>query len=87
MAQKGEYKQPIETSSKAFTRVMGIIDSIECGFALYMIAGQIRCIRESSKGYCKRVDKFKNALVGVYTEDADVRNIKKDIDAYYEIFT
>lgn len=86
MAQKGEFKPPIESASQAFARTMDNIDSIECGFALYMIAGQVRCMRESAKCFKSRIETFKNALIGVYTEDVDVRVIKQDIDAYYEIF-
>ncbi len=86
MAKKGEYKQPIETAAQAFQRAMSITDSFTCGFALYMMAGQIRCARKSSSCYENRIDKFKNALIGVYDRDIDYSLIRQDIDAYYEIF-
>jgi hypothetical protein len=83
MAQKCEYKKPIETSCQAFARAMNITDSVECNFALYMMAGQIRCARSSSECFNDRLEKFKNALIGVYTKDVDVRIIRDDIDEYY----
>lgn len=86
MAQKGEYKPPIESSYAAYLRAMALLDEVNCGFALYMVSGRVRCSRESSHGYHMRVNKFKDALIGVYTEDVDTRLIKQDIDAYYEIF-
>ena len=86
MAQKGEYKKPIESAELAFQRAMSITDSFTCGFALYMMAGQIRCARKSSKCYEKRVELFKHAIIGVYDRDVDYSLIRQDIDAYYEMF-
>jgi len=86
MAQKGQYKKPIEDSSKAFLRAISLTESLECDFALYMIAGRVRCIRGSSKSYKNRVDEFKNSLIGVYSQGIDVRFIQQDINAFYEVF-
>jgi hypothetical protein len=86
MPQKGEFKSPIESAEKAFNRAISITDSFTCDFALYMMGGQIRCARKSSSCYERRINKFKNALIGVYRRDVDYSLIKQDIEAYYEIF-
>ncbi|MFZ6813562.1 hypothetical protein ACO0K3_03775 [Undibacterium sp. Rencai35W] len=83
MAQKGEFKSPVETMHETHRRAMRAFFNCDCRIALFMIAGKLSSSTEDSEQYQERVDRFAAQLIGVYDQTIDVRQIYDDIKVYY----
>lgn len=84
MAQRGEFKKPVEPLQKALNYAMDMIGSCEEGVALFMVAGEVMSTKRTSACFDNNVKRLANNLIGIYDYGADVRAVREDIELFYE---
>jgi hypothetical protein len=85
MAQRGEFKPPVEPLNKALDRAMLLIDGADCDVAIFMVAGEVMSTRRRSQAFENNLARLANNLVGVYDLGADPRCVRADLAMFYPV--
>lgn len=83
MPQKGQLKGPVQPIDKAVAHAIEVIDSCDYPVAVFMLAGEVMCTKQSSPSFDNNVKRLASGLVGVYDAGADYRRVRADIQEFY----
>jgi hypothetical protein len=83
MAQKGQFKHPVEPLPVAFDRVIDAIERSRARVAVFMVAGKILTTKSTSAAFERNLTRLANNLVGVYDRGADARGVREDLGTFY----
>lgn len=67
----------------ALTQATEVIDSCKAPVAIFLIAGEIKFAKSTSKLYDRRIEAMSANLVGVYHPGADARCVREDLAVFY----
>lgn len=67
----------------AVTVATEVIDSCKAPVAIFLIGGEIKFTKSTSKLYERRMDTMRGNLVGVYRPGADARHVREDLAEFY----
>ena len=85
MAARGQLIAPKLPLRITHELVMKRIDAWEEPVGVFLVGGQIFCMRRAAPGFNKRSKVLANQLVGVYDDGIDSRVVMADLKTFYPI--
>ena len=74
---------PRESIQRAHDKAMKMIDGDE-PVAIFMLRDSVYSVRRSSKNFASECKRLAGALVGVYDESADSRQVHEDLEVFFK---
>lgn len=84
MASKGQFKRPVLPLNESCEMVMRAIERSSDGVAVFMLGGQVKCVRKTAAEFNTKTKVLASNLVGVYNLGFDHSSLRADLEVFYK---